>query len=168
MHLVGSEPTAVWLTTVLVTVGALLAAARGDSTAVVLRDARERRPMARMRDTVAGAAFVFLAGLALWPPRAVYWTAVAAVLGDPLTLALVGLLAAGLGAAFVRVTGASLRAFAGGGVAAYAVGMLVIEALIMPDSPVHLVWYGGLLGCFVGGATLHRAHARRSTDVAPD
>lgn len=111
--------------------------------------------MALHRRSVAGSAVAaFLAGLALWPPRAVYWTRLAAVVGDGVTLAVVCLLAVTLGAGFQRVTGADLPSFAVGGLVAYAVGMAAIEVWLPPDSPAHLVWYAVLLACLVGGAAL--------------
>ena len=113
-------------------------------------------PHAVARSAVA----TVLAGVALWPPRAVYWTRLAAVVGDAPTLALVALLAVGLGAALARVVGADLPSFAGGGLVAYAVGMAAIEAWLSPDSPAHLVWYAALLACLVGGAALRKRYER--------
>ena len=111
--------------------------------------------MALHRRAVAGSAVAaLLAGLALWPPGAVYWTRLAAVVGDGVTLVLVGLLAVALGAVLARVVGADLPSFAVGGSVGYAVGMAAIEVWLSPDSPVHLVWYAALLVCLVGGAAL--------------
>lgn len=111
--------------------------------------------MALQPRAVTGSAVVtFLAGLALWPPRAVYWTRLAALVGDGPTLAIVCLLAFALGMAFVWLSGVDTRSFALGGLAAYVVGMAAIEMLVRPDSPAHLVWYAALLACLVGGAVL--------------
>jgi hypothetical protein len=107
-----------------------------------------------LRSVTASAAFALLAGAALWPPRAVYWTRLAAVVGDAVTLALVGLLDLALGAAFAWVAGVAVRPFAVGVAVAYAVGMVAIDLLLAPDSPVHLVWYAALGACLVGGAAL--------------
>ena len=100
----------------------------------------------------SSALFVFVAGLVLWPPGAVYWTTLAAVVGDGATLVLVVLLASGLGAGFVWLTRVRVRRFATGGVLAYALWIVVIEAISNPDSPAHIVWYGVLLGSFTVGA----------------
>jgi len=114
--------------------------------------------MALHRRAVARSAVAtFLAGLALWPPRAVYWTRLEVVVGDAVTLALVALLAVGLGAVLARVVGADLPSFAVGGSVAYAVGMAAIEVWLSPDSPVHLVWYAALLVCLVAGAALRES-----------
>ena len=111
--------------------------------------------MALHRRAVAGSAVAaVLAGLALWPPRAVYWTQIAAVVGDGVTLAVVCLLAAALGAAFAWLTGVDVPSFAVGGLLAYAAGMVAIEVWLSPDSPAHLVWYAVLLASLVGGAAL--------------
>lgn len=111
--------------------------------------------MALHRRAVAGSAVAtFLAGLALWPPRAVYWTRLAAVVGDGITLSVVVLLAVALGAVFAWLTGVDGPSFAAGGLVAYAVGMVAIEVWLSPDSPAHLVWYAALLACLVGGAVL--------------
>ncbi|AXG09729.1 hypothetical protein [Haloplanus rubicundus] len=111
--------------------------------------------MALHRRSVAGSAVAtFLAGLALWPPRAVYWMRLAAVVGDGVTLAVVCLLAVTFGAAFAWLTGVDVLSFAVGGGVAYAAGMVAIEVWFLPDSPAHLVWYAVLLACLVGGAAL--------------
>ncbi|MFB6256805.1 MAG: hypothetical protein ABEH58_08815 [Haloplanus sp.] len=111
--------------------------------------------MALHRRAVARSAVAaVLAGFVLWPPRAVYWMRLAAVVGDAPTLALVALLAVGLGAVLARAAGADLPSFAVGGVIAYAVGMAAIEMLLSPGGPVYLVWYAALLACLVGGVAL--------------
>lgn len=97
---------------------------------------------------------VLVAGAALWPPRAVYWEAVAARVGETLTLALVGLVAVGLGAAAVGGTRIQVQSFVTGGLLAYGSGMAAIEVVVSPASPVHLIWYGVLLCCFVCGGLL--------------
>jgi hypothetical protein len=116
------------------------------------------------RDAAASALFAFLAGVALWPPRAVYWTALAAVVGDGPTLAVV----AALAAAFVRATGVAVVDLARGVLLAYVVGMAAIEATIRPDSPVHLVGYGALAACLVaGGALAGRVWRARDAGARP-
>ncbi|MGM0372649.1 MAG: hypothetical protein ACQEQJ_09145 [Halobacteriota archaeon] len=106
------------------------------------------------REAALGWAFVLLAGWALWPPRAVYWSALAEVAGAPLTLLLVGALAVGLGFAVGFLRGVAVRPFVAGALLAYGSGMLAIEVVVRPESPVHLLLYGALLGCLVGGAVL--------------
>ena len=111
--------------------------------------------MALHRRAVARSAVAtFLAGLVLWPPRAVYWTRLAGVVGDAVTLVVVCLLALAVGAVLTRVAGVDFPSFAVGALLAYAVGMAAVEAWLSPDSPAHLVWYAGLLACLVGGAAL--------------
>jgi len=119
-----------------------------------------------LRSISASVAFALLAGVALWPPRAVYWTRLAAVVGDAVTLALVGFVALVLGAAFTRLAGVATRPFALGVGLAYVVGMAAIDGLLAPDSPVHLVWYAALAACFVGGAAVQARAAGRATTPA--
>ena len=107
-----------------------------------------------LRTVAASAAFVFLAELVLWPPRAVYWTRLAAVVGDGFTLVFVGLVALSLGVVFAWITGVAVQPFALGAFAAYVVGMIAIEVVLTPNSPVHLVWYAALSTCLVGGVAL--------------
>jgi hypothetical protein len=107
-----------------------------------------------LRSTAASALFATLAALVLWPPGAVYWDAVAAVVGDAVTLATVAALAVGLGAAFAWATGVDPVRFAAGGLVAYAVGMAAVEALLEPDSPVHLLGYAALLCCLLTGVAV--------------
>ena len=38
--------------------------------------------------------------------------------------------------------------------------MAAIEVAVSPASPVHLIWYGVLLCCFVGGGLLWEGAAR--------
>ena len=107
----------------------------------------------------------------LWPPGAVYWTAVAAVLGEAPTLFAVALLAVGLGAWFGRTTAIPPAHLLAGALLAYAVGMLAIEWLLAPDSPAHLVLYALLLGGLLAGAALwwsaRRFAAASRSDRAP-
>lgn len=113
-----------------------------------------REPTTRALQTLASAAITLVLGLALWPPEAVYWTALADRVGDPPTLALVALLSIGLGAWLARTTEFGPGVVLGGGVLAYAVGMVGIEVALAPNSPVHLVWYAILLAGLVGGALI--------------
>lgn len=105
-------------------------------------------------DTALSFGFVILGGWILWPPRAVYWQLLADYVGEPITLLVVGILAVGFGFVFVSLTSVSVRPFVGGAVIAYIVGMGAIELVLMPDSPVHLILYAGLLLCFLAGAFL--------------
>jgi hypothetical protein len=108
-------------------------------------------------EVAVGAAFALLAGALLWPPGAVYWTAVADRIGDVATLVVVATLAAALGAGFARATGIGTRRFAVGSALAYLVGMVGIELARSPDSPVHLLWYGLLAACLVAGGVASTA-----------
>jgi len=108
----------------------------------------------RPRDVAASGAFALLSGVVLWPPGAVYWTGVAAAVGEVPTIGLVVFSAVALGTAFGHVTRIGVRRFLGGGVPAYVVGMVAIRVVPAPDSPVHLVWYAGLLACLSGGVAL--------------
>lgn len=107
-----------------------------------------------LRGTLASAAFAFVAGAVLWPPGAVYWTAVAAVVGDGVALAAVGALAVLFGGAFARTTGVDLPWIAAGGALAYVAGMVLVDVAFAPESPAHYVLYGGLLVALVAGAAL--------------
>lgn len=116
---------------------------------------------ATVRDVLTSAFFVLAAMTALWPPRAVYWERVSAVVGDGPTLVLVGVVAVGLGGVFARLTGVSSRSFATGTVLAYATGMVAITPVLSPDSPAHLVWYAVLAVAILAGATVWHVHAGR-------
>ncbi|WP_459193363.1 hypothetical protein [Halosimplex sp. J119] len=113
------------------------------------------------RGVAASAAFTAAAGIALWPPRAVYWTAVAERIGDVPTLAVVIAAAIALGGAFAIVSDVRPREFAAGAALAYVLGMAAIAVVIAPESPVHLGLYGGIALCLVAGAV---AATLRSTD----
>jgi len=115
---------------------------------------------ARIAEILAAAALALVGGLLLWPPGRVYWTGVADVLGETPTLALVATLAALLGVWFARTAGLALTHVLVGALLAYAAGMAAIEVLLRPESPAHLVWYGALLACAVGGATFWRGVER--------
>jgi len=122
----------------------------------------------RSAEIAAATALALVAGLLLWPPGAVYWSDVANVLGDGVTLALVSTLAVVLGAWFARTAAFALVHIFVGGVIAYGLGMVAIEVLLQPNSPAHLVWYGALLACLLGGAAIWRGvdwlgQRRRST-----
>jgi len=113
------------------------------------------------RDVVVSGAFALLSGVVLWPPGAVYWTSVAAAVGEIPTIGLVVFSAVALGVAFGRVTGIRVWRFLGGGIPAYVVGMVAIRVVSAPDSPAHLVWYAGLLACLGGGVVLDECVRRR-------
>ncbi|WP_254763845.1 hypothetical protein [Natrinema marinum] len=108
----------------------------------------------RSTAVAASAVLAFVAGFALWPPRHVYWSRVANALGEPLTLALVVVLAVIVGSGAVALLEVRFAEFAAGGLIAYVAGMALIAIVIEPISPVHLVLYGGLLACFVLGAAI--------------
>ena len=108
------------------------------------------------------ALFLFIAGLALWPPGNVYWDHVTEIVGNSVTLAMVIAIALGVGAVFVWGTSIDVPLVAVGGGLAYVGWMLVIEATMTPDSPVHFVWYGVLLASFIGGAILQRRFTSHS------
>jgi hypothetical protein len=107
-----------------------------------------------LRQSLSSAAFVVVAGAVLWPPGAVYWTAVAAVVGDGVALAVVGMLAVALGAGFAHATAVDVPWVAAGGAVAYVAGMVVVDVVIQPESPVHYVLYAGVLVALVAGAAL--------------
>ena len=107
-----------------------------------------------LREAALSWVFVLLGGWVLWPPRAVYWQTLAEYVGDPLTLLVVGILAVGFGFIFVHVTTVQMRPFVAGSVLSYLTGMLAIKAVLAPDSPVHLILYGGLLLCIDSGGFL--------------
>ncbi|WP_455448391.1 hypothetical protein [Natrinema thermotolerans] len=92
----------------------------------------------RSTGVLTSAVLAFAVGYVLWPPGYVYWTRVADVLGEPLSLALVALLAAAGGAVATLRLAVPLAELVAGSVIAYAVGMALLEAAITADSPVHL------------------------------
>ena len=98
--------------------------------------------------------FVLAAGTLLWPPGAVYWEWVAAVIGDGPTLVMVGVIAIGLGVVFAWTTATGVTCLAVGGVIAYITGMVAIEVVRSPNSPVHFVLYAGLFACLLCGGLL--------------
>lgn len=102
-------------------------------------------------EIAVGGLLAAVGGALIWPPRYVYWTAVADVVGAPVTLLLVAGICVGLGAAVGLFAPISPRNFAGGGLVAYLVGMVLIESILAPESPVHLMLYGGVLVCLVVG-----------------
>ena len=103
------------------------------------------RPISRV---LATSLLAFVVGYALWPPRHVYWLSVAAVVGEGVVLALVALLAAVVGMGAATVLKYSIGEFVVGGLIAYAVGMVLVEAVFATDSPVHFLLYGGLALCY--------------------
>lgn len=109
------------------------------------------------------AIAVFVAGLALWPPRSVYWDRVAAIFGVVITIAIVLACAAVLGAAIVWGIEIRIRVFALGAGLAYVGWMVLIETTMTPESPVHFLWYGLMLLCFVAGGILWNVYAGLST-----
>jgi hypothetical protein len=72
-------------------------------------------------------------------------------------MAIVFLLAFLFGAGVLRWTDVSLASFGLGGGVAYVVGMVLIDILTTPDSPVHYILYAGLLVCaLLGGVASDR------------
>jgi len=126
---------------------------------------------ARLAEIAAATVFSIMSGLLIWPPGAVYWTDVANALGDGITLTLVSTLAVVLGAWFARTSAFALVHIFVGGVIAYGLGMAAIAVLLHPTSPAHLVWYGALLACLLGGAAIYRSVAwlgQRRGATAPE
>lgn len=110
----------------------------------------------RLLEVAASAVGLLVLLLALWPPEYVYWTALADVIGGALTPWVVLLVAALAGAAIAVAVDVELASLAIGGVVAYLVAMGLIEARMTPESPVHFVFYGALLGAILVGATAVR------------
>ncbi|WP_248909968.1 hypothetical protein [Halocatena marina] len=105
-----------------------------------------------IKEIVGSIIFTTVAGLILWPPRGNYWAKIFDKFGGGtiLTIALF-LLSIILGAVFGRATDIQLSNYIIGGIGAYVIGMVGIEIGIDPISPVHFIWYGGLLACLIGG-----------------
>ena len=107
-----------------------------------------------LRDIALSWIFSLIIGWILWPPGAVYWSYLAKFVGQPSTLLVVGILATGFGFVFVYLTTVQIRPFVAGTVLGYLSGMIAIGTFITPDSPVHLVLYGGLLLAIGSGGFL--------------
>jgi hypothetical protein len=118
------------------------------------------------RDVVLSAIVVLLAGLALWPPGAIYWTKVAGDIGGGPTLALVGAAAVVIGTLFEYVTEVAIPAFAGGMVLAFA-GLATLATLTAPDVPVWIVWYALLVICLFVGVTAVVVYRRGTVQLYP-
>jgi hypothetical protein len=123
------------------------------------------------RSFALSLAFALLAGLVVWPPveGALYWLWLpgAAAVGDLIALP-VAALAGALGLCFAAATGVGPRTFLAGGLAAYLVGMALIEATLAPESPGHLVLYGFVLLALAVGVTVGQViRGRRRSDGAP-
>jgi hypothetical protein len=112
------------------------------------------------RRVAVSAVFAAVAGVVLWPPGGVYWTAVAAAVGEAATLGLVVVATLALGAAFGSFTGVRVSEFAAGTAVAYLLGMAAIAAARSPDSPVHHLLYGAVAVCLVVGVAAARVRAR--------
>lgn len=102
--------------------------------------------------TLASAAIVLTILVVLWPPTDVYWLVLLPLLGETATLALVAVLAVGLGTWFGRTTGFGVGTVAVGSALAYGAGMVGIEVWMAPDGLAYLAWYGVLTACVLGGA----------------
>ncbi|OAQ53801.1 hypothetical protein HTG_05930 [Natrinema mahii] len=85
------------------------------------------------------------------------------MLGEPLALALVALLAGGGGAVAAVRLAVPLADLVADSVIADAVGMALLEAVMTADSPVHFLLYGGLVLWYWLGATV-AAVGRSSRD----
>ena len=107
-----------------------------------------------IQDVAASAVFVTVAGTVVWPPveASLVWSRIPALdaLCDVVVLPVV-LVAVALGAAFGRATGIGPRPFAAGTAIAYVAGMIALELLLLPASPVHLLLYGALAVGFGAG-----------------
>ena len=100
---------------------------------------------------------IFLAGVLLWPPGAVYWGALAARVGFVSTVVAVFVLCAVAGTGVALVSDVPIRTLVMGGLGAYAIGLVPLALLVAPASaPEYAVVYGGFLGSFVLGASLVR------------
>ncbi len=99
----------------------------------------------RPREIFRSAAFTLAAGAILWPPvpELLYWSIFEGV-GDAVILLVLGASVA-VGGGFGALTTISPRSFVVGGALAYLIGMGGIEALLTPESPVHLFLYGVVL-----------------------
>lgn len=119
------------------------------------------------RGVSVSAAFALFAGLALWPPRGVYWAELAEVLGGGPTILLVGVAAVVLGVAFEYLTDVDVGDFAAGTAVAYVVGGVLVAVLLGPDSPVHLAWYALLGLCLFAGVASLAVYRRMDVEVQP-
>ena len=100
---------------------------------------------------------IFLAGVLLWPPGAVYWGSLAARVGFVTTVAAVFVLCAVVGTGVAMVSDVPIRTLAIGGLGAYAIGLVPLALLLAPASASeYAIVYGGFLSCFVLGAVLVR------------
>ena len=106
------------------------------------------------RDFVFSWIFSLIIGWYLWPPGAVYWSYLAEYVGQPVTLLVVGILASGFGFVFEYLTTVQIRPFVAGTVLAYLSGIIAIDTFLTPDSPVHLILYGGLVPAVCTGRFL--------------
>lgn len=90
--------------------------------------------------------------LLLWPPRSVYWESFEGVIGRGPTLGVVALVAILVGGVLQRLTTVGRRAFVLGSIIGFCTLAIAIGLVIDPDSPVHLVLYGGLtISLVLGG-----------------
>ena len=100
---------------------------------------------------------IFLAGVLLWPPGAVYWGSLSARVGFVTTVAAVFVLCGVAGTVVALRSDVSIRTLASGGLGAYAIGLVPLALLLVPASASeYALVYGGFLGCFVLGAALVR------------
>jgi hypothetical protein len=118
------------------------------------------------RAVVLSGLFVLVAGLGLWPPGPVYWTAVAGDIGGGPTLALVGTVAVLVGAVFQYLADVPLPSFGGGTVLAVA-GLTIVAAVAAPDAVAWVVWYGLLAVCLFVGVTAVLVYRRGSIQLYP-
>lgn len=102
-------------------------------------------------ETLISGVLIFLAGYLIWPPRDVYWGAVADVVGVSLTFLIIAGICLGFGIVVRRTTPIKSVNFVIGGLIAYIIGMSLIEGTFDPISPVHLYAYGVMLVLMIFG-----------------
>lgn len=111
-----------------------------------------RRPL----EVAASAVGLLVLLVALWPPRRVYWAALAGVIGEVPTMAVAFLAAALAGVGVATATAVGLRSLAVGGLLALVAVVALVEAWLAPESPVHRYLYAALLGAILLGAAAAR------------
>ena len=107
----------------------------------------------RLLEFAISCAFVFVAGIAIWPPENVYWNIVVTATSFSTTLAVVMVLCGLIGAGFASWTGVSIVNFVLGGILAYGVGMGLLVLVVSPFQVIEYAFlYVVILCWFVVGA----------------